>query len=130
LVKGMLQVDPGKRLRAVDALECGWVKEGRERWQAVKEWWERKETGGVGDALGGGGWSVRERGRSKEAGQMLTMKEVMKEMLDSVGGDKAQEEAKEATEAAEATVRPLRQRRVKLTKALSVMDTKALLRRR
>ena len=142
LLKGMLEVDPSCRLRAADAMEMGWVREGRERWEAVRGW--RRAGGKRGAGVGGGevmGWSVRERGKSKgNAGQMQTMAEVMREIQMRMGteedngvagemngeaqGGPSGEETKEEEELG---AKAVTQKRVKMSKAMSVMDTRALM---
>lgn len=83
LVRGMLELDVAKRLRASEALQCGWVREGRERW--------RRASAAAEQAAGEvGGWSsqtVRERTTSR-ATTMLTMREVMAEIVQRAGQTK------------------------------------------
>ena len=129
LLKGMLEVDPAQRLRAADAMDHPWVKEGRERWEAVQDWWMRKDAQG-GEVLGG--WTVRERGKTQakgDAAQMQSMKEVMREIETRRGADtegvegKGKGKGEETKETmTDATVLPAgKQRRVKVIKAMSVM---------
>ena len=140
LVRGMLQVDVGRRLRAADARDSSWVREGRERWEGIKEWWRMKKaaaSAATGGTTGGAvlqGWTMRERGRSKEVGQMLSMKEVMTEMLERAREkeqDDSQQEEKEGAEQPdslrELPVQPVKpNRRIARPKAMSVVDTRTL----
>ena len=100
LVRGMLELDVAKRLRASEALQNGWVKEGRERWRRANAAAEQM----AGEAGGWSSQSVRERTTSK-ASAMLTMREVMAEIVQRAGQTKEVESTgSKATEAEECKV--------------------------
>ena len=100
LVRGMLELDVAKRLRASEALQSNWVKEGRERCRRANA--AAEQTAGEVSA-----WSsqtVRERTSSKSSTQ-LTMREVMAEIVLRAGQTKeASAKGGKATEAEESKV--------------------------
>ena len=83
LVRGMLELDVAKRLRATEALQSSWVKEGRERWRRANAAAEQA----AGDASGWSSQTVRERTTSKASTQM-SMREVMAEIVLRAGQTK------------------------------------------
>ena len=83
LVRGMLELDVAKRLRASEALQSPWVKEGRERWRRANAAAEQA----TGEVAGWSSQTVRERTTSKASAQ-LTMREVMAEIILRAGQTK------------------------------------------
>jgi len=135
LVRGMLELDVAKRLRASEALQHSWVKEGRERCRRAYAAAEQA----AGDLGGWSSQSVKERSTSRATAQ-LTMREVMAEIVlraghtkdaSATGGKAEEEECKVSVEAeaaaadgsASESVRPekrsVAQRRLK---ALTMLD--------
>ena len=82
LVRGMLELDVAKRLRASEALLSGWVKDGLARLRRSHA--AAEQAAGDGPAAGWSSQSVRERSSSKASAQ-LTMREVMAEIVARAG---------------------------------------------